>query len=234
MSTPEPDEVREKMIASAVSLAIEMSSEGAKSLSAFLGAVDGPMQAAASQQLRNLPSRDMSKKGGQLASEVATVALDVAEAAREGFAADPRTRNRTVDLMSDVVSFLGSMFIDTANQAVGASAGQPATNRARLVTVPVSPGGKAKASIWVVNRGVTEVTDALVEIARKAGQPEITPRPEQVTIPAGGRARIDLDIEHTPTSPESFSDVLLFIRGVGSIVVRTVVSKDPPPPGSPA
>lgn len=227
MSGPQDpaEQARAEMISDAVELALMMTQEGTGSLTNFLADVAGEVGDSATRHLRGLPSTEISKKGGQLAGEVVTVALDVADAARDGLTADPKTRDRTVDLMSQAVSFFGSMFIDTANKAVGTSAGQPATNRARLVTVTLDPGKSGKASVWVVNRSDIKVTDAPIEIAKAEGEPIIQPSSPTLTIAPGDRARIDLTVNQTAMEPGSFTDALLIVRGVGSIVVRTVVRK---------
>jgi hypothetical protein len=227
--TPESVQSRKDMIASAVKLAVEMSSDGSQSLSDFLSAVEGPVRDAAGEHLLDFPTKDIGEKGGKLASEVAVVALDVADAARKGFSANQDARKRTVDTMSEVVSFLGSMFIDTANKAVGTSAAQPATNRARLVTVTVDSEGSGTASVWVVNRSDSTVPNARVEIVKESNTLTIDPEPKTLTIAPGRRERIDLSIKDSDALvPGSFTDALLIVKGVGSIVVRTVVPRQPP------
>jgi hypothetical protein len=175
-----------------------------------------------------MPSTDLATRGGRLANDALSVALEMAVAAKEGFDADAETRSRNLDALSQLAGFLGSVFVETANRTVGTTGAQPATNRARLVTVEVESGAKAYPSAWVVNRGAVPVENAAVTVL-EVGDRFITVEPATLDIRPGGRAEIKLTVTGPAGEPESFTDALLVVKGVGSIVVRTILKAAGPP-----
>jgi hypothetical protein len=225
MSSPSSDEERSKLISDALQLALEVSQEGSKSLSAFLSDIADEATTIAEKagaRAQELSSTELTKRGGQLANDTLTVALDVALAAKEGFDENEERRNRNLDALSQLTGFLGSVFIETANRTVGTTAPQPATNRARLVTVEVASGGTEHPSVWVVNRGNKAVHEAAVTVL-ESGDPLVTAEPRTLDIPSGGRAEIKLTVTGPAGDPGSFTDALLLVQDVGSIVVRTIL-----------
>jgi hypothetical protein len=224
MSSPSGDEERSKLISDALELALKASKEGAHSLSAFLSDIEPEATAIAEKagaRAQATPSTDLATRGGRLANDALSVALEVAKAAKEGFDADAEARSRNLDALSQLAAFLGSVFVETANRTVGTTGAQPATNRARLVTVEVESGAKAYPSAWVVNRGAP-VHNAAVTVLED-GANLIKAEPATLDIPSGGRAEIKLSVTGPVGEPESFTDALLLVKGVGSIVVRTIV-----------
>jgi len=234
------DEERARLLKYALELALDVSREGAHNLSDFLAAITDETTAIADkagEQMREAGERlgrrppdqrdGLVTRGARLANDAVCVALDVALAARDEFDRNPTQRNRTLDALSQVVSFAGSLFVDTANQAVGTSAGGPSLNRTRQVTVELAPGTQEKRSAWVVNRGDGTVTDAAVYLLHSQHDEPVVEydySPTRVTVDPGRRVSISLTVTVTAQGrPRSFVDALLVVEGVGSIVVRTIV-----------
>lgn len=235
MSGPSGDEERSKLVSDALALALKASKEGAHSLSAFFSDIEPEATAIAEKagaRAQATPSTDLATRGGRLANDALSVALEVAKAAKEGFDADTETRSRNLDALSQLAAFLGSVFIETANRTVGTTAAEPPTNRARLITVEVESGAKAYPSAWVVNRRAEAVDNAAVTVL-EGGPKLITVEPDTATlaIPSGGRAEIKLTVTGPEGEPGSFTDALLVVKGVGSIVVRTILKAAGPPSG---
>jgi hypothetical protein len=236
MSSPSGDEERSKLISDALKLALEVSKEGSGSLSAFLSDIAAEARTIAEKagaRTQEMPSTDFATRGGRLANDALSVALDVAVAAKDGFDANAETRSRNLDALSQLAGFLGSVFIETANRTVGTTGPQPATNRARLVMVEVESGHTAHPSAWVVNRGAAAVENAAVTVLED-GDRLITAEPATLDIRPGGRAEIKLTVTGPAGDPGSFTDALLLVKGVGSIVVRTIVKAAANPPSDQA
>lgn len=222
MSTPSDEEARSRLISDAVKLAVDLSDEGARTLAAFLDDVGPQAATKVAEHLKTMPSRELTVSSGKLASEALTVALDLADAAKEGLDQQPGLRDRTVRTTSELLSFLGSMFIDTANNAVGVGAGQ-LVNRARVVNVDVPKSGSKRASVWVVNRGADEVTGTPVSVIGEPGRVEITPDEQALTIGTRGRVKITLTVQDLSGQVGSESYALLVVEGLGSIVIHAKV-----------
>jgi hypothetical protein len=118
------------------------------------------------------------------------------------------------------------MFIGTANQTVGAAAGQPIVDRVRQITVEVAPGAAVTQSAWIVNRGAIPISAATVRVLSTRGEKGagITPKPTRLTIGPRSRAEVRLTVTAPDLPSGSFTDSLLIVDGVGSIVVRTIVT----------
>jgi hypothetical protein len=126
------------------------------------------------------------------------------------------------------------MFIDTANKAVGTTAGQPATGRPRQITVEVAPRRQAKATALVVNRGSSVVTAPVRVLVPDDAGLQITCEPPEVTIGPRGRSPVTLTVKGPRRKTGTFIDALLLVEGVASIVVRTIVkAPEAPSPGRP-
>lgn len=222
MSAPSDEEARSRLISDAVKLAVDLSDEGAKTLAAFLDDVGPTAATKVAEHLKRMPSRELTRSSGQLASEVLTVALDLADATKEGFDREPGLRDRTVQTTSQLLNFLGTMFIDTANNAVGVGAGQ-LVNRARVVNVEVPRNESNKAYVWVVNRGADEVTGAPVRVISDPGRVEVTPDEPALTIGTRGRVKITLTAHDRSGQVGSESYALLVVEGLGSIVIHAKV-----------
>jgi hypothetical protein len=232
MSEDAPDEQkRAKLIADALHLALDASQEGARSLSDFLTAIEPHAEHivdTAGETLRSVPSDDLAASGARLANDAISAALKVGVAAKNELEKEPARRERDIETMSQLVSWLGSMFVDTANRAVGTAGGSSRTNRPRQLTVEVPQGEELEACAWVVNRGQAIVSGAEVHVLEDpSAAGRLTPEPQQLTIGPRQRRKITLKIRTTGLQVGSFSDALLVVEGVGSIVVRTIV-KDPP------
>jgi hypothetical protein len=230
MPTSSPDAERSKLISDAIKLAMDVSTEGVGNLSEFLSGITrdvGSMAGKADDQLSKISQErrdEFAARGGQLANDAISAALEVALAASQEADKDPAQRARNLNALSQLVSFFGSMFIDTANKAVGTTAGQPAMSRPRQITVEVAPNGEAKASAWVVNRGAGAVTARVrVLVADDTGL-QIDCEPSEVTIGPRGRCPVTLTVKAPGRETSSFIDALLLVEGVASIVVRTIVT----------
>jgi hypothetical protein len=225
------DEERSKLLSEAIRLAMEVSSEGVSNLSEFLGAIAGnvtKIAETADEKLTGIPqdSRDrLAEIGGQWANDAMSVVLDGALKASEQLDNNPPQRERNLNALSQLVSTFGSVFIDTANKVVGTAAAHPATLRPRQVTVEVERGKTEKQSAWIVNRGASIVTDAparvLVDEAAEAVKIECSPA--SVSVGPRGRCRVTLTVTAHEIPHGSFTDALLLVEGVGSIVVRAIV-----------
>lgn len=239
MPTSSPDAEQSKLISDAIKLAMDISTEGVDNLSRFLSGITrdvGSMAGKADDPLNKISQErrdEFAARGGRLANDAISAALDVALAASKEANNDQAQRERNLNALSQLASFFGSMFIDTANKAVGTTAGQPAMNRPRQITLEVAPNGEAKASAWVVNRGAGAVTAAPVRVlvADDAGL-QFECEPPEVTIGPRGRCSITLTVKRGPgRETSSFIDALLLVEGVASIVVRTIVkAKEASPP----
>jgi hypothetical protein len=221
------DEERSKLLSEAIQLAMDVSSDGASNLSDFLGAITGPVTEiaeAAEEKLTGMPKerRDrLAQIGGQWANDAMSVVLDAGVKAKEQLDKDPPQREQNLEALSQLVSFFGSVFIDTANKAVGTAAGEPGTLRPRQLTVEVEQGKTAEPSVWIVNRGADDVTDASVRVlVDDAVQIE---HPESISVGPRNRRRVRLKVTAHEIPPGSFTDALLLVEGVGSIVVRVIV-----------
>jgi len=229
MPTSSPDAERSKLISDAVKLAMDVSTEGVGNLSKFLSGITrdvGSMARKADDQLSRISQdrRDeFAARGGRLANDAISAALEVALAASEEANKDPAQRERNLNALSQLVNFFGAMFIDTANKAVGTTVGQPAMGRPRQITVEVAPNGEAKASAWVVNRGARAVTAPVRVLVADKTRLQIHHEPSKVTIGPRGRSRITLTVKAPGRKTSSFIDALLMVEGVASIVVRTIV-----------
>jgi hypothetical protein len=226
------DEERSKLLSEAIRLAMEVSSEGVSNLSEFLGAITGnvtKIAETADEKLTGIPqdSRDrLAEIGGQWANDAMSVVLDGALKASEQLDNNPPQRERNLNALSQLVSTFGSVFIDTANKAVGTAAAQPATLRPRQVTVEVERGKTEKQSAWIVNRGASIVTDAPVRVLVDDEADEavkIESSPGSVSVGPRGRCRVTLTVTAHEIPHGSFTDALLLVEGVGSIVVRAIV-----------
>jgi hypothetical protein len=169
--------------------------------------------------------------GGRLANDVVSSFLDVAVAAKNELDRHPEQRGKTLDALSALVGFVGSMFIDTANRTVGTAAEQPIIDRVRQITVKAAAGAAVEQSAWVVNRGAVKVSNATVRVLRTGGQKgaRIVPKPRTLTVDPRSRAEVRLTITAPPLPFGSFTDSLLIVDGVGSIVVRTIVTGESSP-----
>jgi hypothetical protein len=221
------DEERSKLLSDAIRLAMEVSSDGVSNLSEFLGAITDDVTSiaeAADEKLTGIPKerRDrLAQIGGQWANDAMSMVLEGAVKAREQLDEDPQQRERNLEALSQLVSFFGSVFIDTANKAVGTVAGQPGTLRPRQLTVEVDKGKTAESSVWIVNRGASEVTDASVRVfVDDAVRIEC---PDRIAVGPRNRSRVTLKITAHEVPPGSFTDALLLVERVGSIVVRVIV-----------
>ena len=186
-----------------------------------------------------------AKQSGQLANEAVSAFLDAAVAAKKQLDQDPKRREQDLEALSTLVGFVGSMFIDTANRTVGTAAGQPILDRVRQITVKAAAGEKVVCSAWVVNRGALPVSAATVRILSTGGSRpraihslvnhlrgrstlqtgvSITPEPTELTIDPLCRAEVRLTVTAPHLPSRSFTDSLLIVDGVGSIVVRTIVT----------
>lgn len=233
MSNSSPDSSsdteRSKLVSDAIKLAMDVSKEGVGNLSEFLSGITDHVSSIAGKaddQLSKIPQKrqdDLSARGGRLANDALSVALDVALAASKEADKDPAQRERNLNAMSQLVSFFGSMFIDTANKAVGTTAGQPATGRPRQITVEVAPRRQAKATALVVNRGSSVVTAPVRVLVPDDAGLQITCEPPEVTIGPRGRSPVTLTVKGPRRKTGTFIDALLLVEGVASIVVRTIV-----------
>jgi hypothetical protein len=221
------DEERSKLLSDAIQLAMEVSSDGVSNLSDFLGAVTGPVTEiaeTADEKLTGIPKerRDrLARIGGQWANDAMSVVLDAGVKAREQLDEDPQQRERNLEALSQLVSFFGSVFIDTANKAVGTTAGEPGTLRPRQLTVEVEQGETAEASVWIVNRGAGDVIDASVRVF--VDDTVQIKHPEIISVGPRNRCRVRLKVTPREIPPGSFTDALLLVEGVSSIVVRVIV-----------
>ena len=191
-------------------------------MAAFLEDVGPAAANKVAKHMKGMPSKALTQSSGQLASEALTVALNVADAAKEGFDREPGLRDRTVQTMSQLVSFLGSVFIDTANSSVGASSGQ-LINRARVVNVEVPNNRSNTADVWVVNRGAGTVTAARVGAISEPGKLEVSSHEPTVSIGPRGRAKITLTVKDRSGQANSEAYALLVVEQIGSIVIRARV-----------
>jgi hypothetical protein len=220
------DEERSKL-SDAIRLAMDVSSDGISNLSDFLGSITDPVTEiaeAADEKLTGMPKerRDrLARIGGRWANDAMSVVLDAGVKAREELDKDPQQREQNLEALSQLVSFFGSVFIDTANKAVGTTAGEPGTLRPRQLTVEVEQGETAEASVWIVNREADEVTEASVRVfVDDAVQIE---HPDSIAVGPRNRCRVRLKVTAREIPPGSFTDALLLVEGVSSIVVRVIV-----------
>jgi hypothetical protein len=221
------DEERSKLLSDAIQLAMDVSSDGVSNLSDFLGAITDPVTKiaeTADEKLTGIPKerRDrLARIGGQWANDAMSMVLDAGVKAREQLDEDPQQREQNLEALSQLVSFFGSMFIDTANKAVGTAADQPGTLRPRQLTVEVEQGKTAEPSVWIVNRGADGVADAAVRVfVDDAVQIE---HPYRISVGPRNRCRVRLKVTAHEVPPGSFTDALLLVKGVASIVVRVIV-----------
>ena len=227
-STSSPsDEERSKLLSEAIRIAMDVSSDGVTNLSDFLRDITGEVTKiadAADEKLTGIPrdSRDrLAQIGGQWANDAMSMVLDAGVKAREQLDKDPQQRERNLEALSQLVSFFGSVFIDTANKAVGTAADQPGPLRPRQVTVEVEQGKTAEPSVWIVNRGAEDVTNASVHhFVHDAVEIE---HPDRISVGPRNRCRVTLKVTAHEVPPGSFTDALLLVQGVASIVVRVIV-----------
>jgi hypothetical protein len=227
------DDPRSRLLSEALELALDVAKEGADNLSQFLSEVNADAyniaeKAGAQMNQVSQEQRDkFAKQSGQLANDAVSAFLDAAVAAKKQLDQNPKRREQNLEALSALVGFVGSMFIDTANRTVGTAAGQPIVDRVRQITVKAAAGEKVVCSAWVVNRGALPVSAATVRILSTGGQTgvSITPEPTELTIDPLCRAEVRLTVTapHLPSPP--FTDSLLIVDGVGSIVVRTIVTR---------
>jgi hypothetical protein len=234
ISSPDspPNTDRSKFVSDAIELAMDISKEGVGNLSEFLSGISESVSSIAhnaDDQLRKGRERrdDLTARGGRLANDAVTVALDIARSGSEEANADSAQREKNLDALSQLVSFFGSMFIDTANRTVGTTAGQPPMSRPRQITVEVAPGHTETSSAVIVNRRGSAVTEAPVRVlvANDSGL-QIKCEPPNVTVLPGRRRAVKLTItapKHPKPTTSPFIDALLLVDGVASIVVRTIV-----------
>lgn len=229
-----PDTESSRLVSDAIKLAVDISTEGVGNLSEFLSGITENVSSIAGKaddQLSKMPRErrdDLATRGGQLANDAVTVALDVARAASEEANKEPAQREQNLDALSQLVSFFGSMFIDTANKAVGTTAGQPPMSQPRQITVEVAPGRTKKSSAVVVNRGTSSVKEARVCVLVDAPTGlQIDWNPKVITIGPRGRLSVTLIVKGPDLKPGSFIDSLLLVEGVASIVVRTIIVEAP-------
>jgi hypothetical protein len=241
MASSTPNAEQSKLISDAIKLAMDISTEGVANLSEFLSGITddvGSMAGKADDQLRKISQErrdEFAVRGGRLANDAISAALEVALAASREAGKDSAQREQNLNALSELVNFFGSMFIDTANKSVGTTAGQPAMSRPRQITVEVAPNGEAKASAWVVNRGADTVTAAPVRVlvADNTGL-QFKCEPPEVTIGPRGRSPVTLTVKDIGRETSSFVDALLLVEGVASIVVRTIVKAPEEPSATPA
>jgi hypothetical protein len=230
-------EERVRQMSEALRIAVGVADEGAETLSGFLKRIkvgeppDGA-QAAAAPPPVVADELAFAARSGRLANDALSIALDVALAAKSGMEENGQRYDENLSKLSQLLGFAGSVFIETANKAVGTAAGQPTIDRARQVTVEVTPGGKAPQSVWVVNRGAATVTGAQVEVLGGDADNGFSVVPDLdppiLDLDPRERKRVRLTVSAGPEArPGSFVDALLVVRGVASIVVRTVVKEAP-------
>lgn len=231
MSQPADDQ-RSRLLSDALELALDVAKEGAVNLSGFLTEITDDAlkiaeKAGAQMSQVSKDQRDeFAERGGRLANDAVSAFLDVAVAAKKELDQHPEQRQRNLDALSELVGFVGSMFIDTANRTVGTTAGQPIIDRVRQISVEVAAGATTVQSAWVVNRGAVAVSAATVRVLSTRGQKgaSITPNPTKLTIGPRSRAEVRLTVTAPDLPSGSFTDSLLIVDGVGSIVVRTIVT----------
>ncbi|WP_433364763.1 hypothetical protein ACQPZX_34550 [Actinoplanes sp. CA-142083] len=230
MSQP-PDDQRSRLVSEALELALDVADEGSSTLSSFLTDIKGDalnIARKAGEQMSQMPAEqrdEFAERGGRLANDLVSSFLDVAVAAKNELDRHPDQRRENLDKLSTLVSFVGSIFIDTANKTVGTTAEQPNRDRARQITVEVAAGAKVVQSAWVVNRGAATVSEATVRVLRTGGPQgaSIKPEPRKLTVGPRSRAEVLLTVTGPQLPVGSFTDSLLIVDGVGSIVVRTII-----------
>jgi hypothetical protein len=227
LSSPS-DEERSKLLSEAIRLAMDVSSEGVGNLSEFLGAITGDVTRiaeTANEKLTGIPKEDrdrLAQIGGQWANDAMSVVLDAAVKAKEQLDKDPQQRERNLEALSQLVSFFGSVFIDTANKAVGTAAVEQGTLRPRQLTVEVEQGKTVERSVWIVNRGASDGTDRSVRVFADENAVGIE-HPDRIFVGPRNRCRVTLKVTAHEVPPASFTDALLLVEGVASIVVRVIV-----------
>jgi hypothetical protein len=223
-------EERVNTMSEALRLALDVANEGAGTLSDFLKKINvepasEPGESAQRATAVESDQRTLAMRTGHLANDALSIALDVALAAKSGMEEDGGKRDDNLRKLSELLGFAGSMFVETTNMAVGSSAGKPAIDRARQVTVEVAAGEQAPQSVWVVNRGTAPITGAAVRILGNGDHGlSITLEKESLNLAPRSREQIRLVVTGpVGLDPGSFIDALLVVDKVASIVVRTIV-----------